>query len=114
MNLLNVVQHTSADYLGLMEDHLEGRRIRFRYFRPFTEQGSVPGPGDGCDGLVLLGGGPWGSAGGRDVPTLKQEVALTRGTLDQGKDFWYRALEYYLPELFQSIARRLPDPSEED
>jgi hypothetical protein len=35
-------------------------------------------------------------------------------TLDQGKDFWYRALEYYLPQLFQSIARRLPDPSEED
>ena len=35
-------------------------------------------------------------------------------TLDQGKDFWYRALEYHLPELFQSIARKLPDPSEED
>jgi GMP synthase-like glutamine amidotransferase len=85
MNLLNVIQHTSADYLGLMEDHLEGRRIRFRYFRPFTEQGALPGPGDGCDGLVLLGGGPWGSAGGRDVPTLRQEVALTRGTLEQGK-----------------------------
>ena len=30
MNLLHVIQHTSADYLGLMEDHLEGRRIRFR------------------------------------------------------------------------------------
>jgi GMP synthase-like glutamine amidotransferase len=85
MNLLNVLQHTSADYLGLMEDHLEGRRIRFRYFRPFTEQGTVPGPGDGCDGLVLLGGGPWGSAGSRDVPTLQQEIALTRGTLEQGK-----------------------------
>jgi len=85
MNLLNIVQHTSADYLGLMEDHLEGRRIRFRYFRPFTEQGSVPAPGDGCDGLVLLGGGPWGSAGTRNVPTLQQEIALTRGTLDQGK-----------------------------
>jgi len=85
VNLLNAVQHTSADYLGLIEDHLEGRRIRFRYFRPFTEQGEVPGPGDGCDGLVLLGGGPWGSAGGRDVPTLQQEVALTRGMLDQGK-----------------------------
>ena len=42
MNLLNVVQHTSADYLGLMEDHLEGRRIRFRYFRPFTEQRRRP------------------------------------------------------------------------
>lgn len=85
MNLLNVVQHTSADYLGLMEDHLEGRRIRFHYFRPFTEQGTVPGPGDTCDGLVLLGGGPWGSAGGRDVPTLHQEIELTRAMLDIGK-----------------------------
>jgi GMP synthase-like glutamine amidotransferase len=85
MNLLNVVQHTSADYLGLIEDHLEGRRIRFRYFRPFTEQGTVPGPGDECDGLMLLGGGPWGSAGGRDVPTLQKEIVLTRAMLDMGK-----------------------------
>ena len=61
MNLLHVIQHTSADYLGLMEDHLEGRRIRFRYFRPFTEQGTVPQPGELCDGLILLGGGPWGN-----------------------------------------------------
>jgi GMP synthase-like glutamine amidotransferase len=85
MNILNVVQHTSADYLGLMEDHLEGRRIRFRYFRPFTEQGLIPQPGDYCDGLILLGGGPWGSAGNRDVPTLAQEIELTRNMLDQGK-----------------------------
>jgi GMP synthase-like glutamine amidotransferase len=85
MNVINVVQHTSADYLGLMEDHLEGRRIRFRYFRPFTEQGAIPQAGDVCDGLFLLGGGPWGSAGGRDVPTLVQEVRLTRDMLDQGK-----------------------------
>jgi GMP synthase-like glutamine amidotransferase len=85
MNLLNVIQHTSADYLGLLEDHLEGRRIRFRYFRPFTEQGSVPGPGDACDGLVLLGGGPWGSAGARDVPTLRSEIDATRNVLEQGK-----------------------------
>lgn len=85
MNLINVIQHTSADYLGLMEDHLEGRRIRFRYFRPFTEQGSVPQPGDVCDALVLLGGGPWGSAGGRDLPTLQAETALARMALDQGQ-----------------------------
>jgi len=85
MNLLNVVQHTSADYLGLMEDHLEGRRISFRYFRPFTEKGAVPQAGDVCDGLVLLGGGPWGSAGGRDVPSLEAEVQLTRMALDQGQ-----------------------------
>lgn len=85
MNILNVVQHTSADYLGLMEDHLEGRRIRFRYFRPFTEQGLIPQSGDYCDGLILLGGGPWGSAGKRDVPTLAEEIDLTRNMLDQGK-----------------------------
>ncbi len=85
MNLLNVIQHTSADYLGLFEDHLEGRRIRFRYFRPFTERGTVPQAGDVCDGLVLLGGGPWGSAGGRNVPTLEAEIGLARMALDQGQ-----------------------------
>ncbi|HLF30177.1 MAG TPA: gamma-glutamyl-gamma-aminobutyrate hydrolase family protein [Xanthomonadales bacterium] len=85
MNSLNVIQHTSADYLGLMEDHFEGRRIRFHYFRPFTEQGRLPGPADPADGLVLLGGGPWGSAGGRDVPTLQAEIALTRDCLQQGR-----------------------------
>ena len=85
MNLVNVIQHTSADYLGLIEDHLEGRRIRFRYFRPFTEQGSVPQAGDVCDALFLMGGGPWGSAGDRDVPTLEQEIRLARNMLDQGK-----------------------------
>jgi GMP synthase-like glutamine amidotransferase len=85
MNLLHVLQHTSADYLGLMEDHLEGRRIRFRYFRPFTESGALPGPGETCDGLILLGGGPWGSAGGRDLPTLQAEIALARGMLEAGR-----------------------------
>jgi len=81
---LVVVQHTSAEYLGLIEDHFEGRRIRFRYARPFTAGGRLPGPDALQDGLVLLGGGPWGSAGGRDVPTLASEVELTRAALRQG------------------------------
>jgi GMP synthase-like glutamine amidotransferase len=81
---LAVVQHTSADYLGLIEDHLEGRRIRFRYYRPFTGGRSLPGPDDVSGGLVLLGGGPWGSAGERDVPTLGAEVELTRHALATG------------------------------
>jgi GMP synthase-like glutamine amidotransferase len=85
MNFLHVIQHTSADYLGLMEEHFEGRRIRFRYFRPFTEQGTIPQPGELSDGLVLLGGGPWGSAGVRDVPTLDAEIGLTRAMLEEGK-----------------------------
>jgi GMP synthase-like glutamine amidotransferase len=81
MKTLDVIQHTSADYLGLMEDHLEGRRIRFRYVRPFTERGRIPAAAECGDGLVLLGGGPWGSAGGRDLPTLDEEVELVRAFL---------------------------------
>jgi GMP synthase-like glutamine amidotransferase len=75
---LMVVQHTSADYLGLMEDHLEGRRIRLKYFRPFANDGKLPDRNALGDGLVLLGGGPWGSAGVRDVPNLDAEVSLAR------------------------------------
>lgn len=84
MKTLAVIQHTSAEYLGLIEDHLEGRRIRFRYSRPFTAGGKLPAPEALNDGLVLLGGGPWGSAGERNVPTLEREVALTRHALEKG------------------------------
>ncbi len=77
MKSLAAIQHTSADYLGLLEDHLEGRRIRFNYSRPFTEQGAVPLLKRVGDGLVLLGGGPWGTAGIRNVPSLIEEVELT-------------------------------------
>ena len=81
---LTVLQHTSADYLGHMEDHFEGRNIGFRYYRPFTESGKVPPFSEVGDGLILLGGGPWGSAGARDVPTLKEEVKFTRACFMQG------------------------------
>jgi GMP synthase-like glutamine amidotransferase len=82
MKTLAVIQHTSSEYLGLIEDHLEGRRIRFRYFRPFTAGGKLPGVGDVTDGLVLLGGGPWGAAPGeRCLPTLDAEVTLASAAL---------------------------------
>ncbi|MBL4854890.1 MAG: hypothetical protein JKY25_11715 [Robiginitomaculum sp.] len=84
MKFLTVLQHTSADYLGHMEDHFEGRKIGFTYHRPFTESGRVPQFSEIGDGLILLGGGPWGSAGGRDVPTLAEEVKLTRACFMQG------------------------------
>ena len=84
MKILTVIQHTSADYLGLMEDHFEGRGIGFNYHRPFTESGIVPAFSAVGDGLVLLGGGPWGSVGERDVPTLKEEVKLTRACFMAG------------------------------
>lgn len=84
MKTVHVVQHTSAEYLGLIEDHLEGRGVRFRYHRPFATGGSLPAAGTVRDGLVLLGGGPWGSAGVRDLPTLEAEVELARGVLRRG------------------------------
>lgn len=83
MNVVAVIQHTSGEYLGLIEDHLEGRRIRFQYYRPFAA-GKLPDPELPADALILLGGGPWGAAGSRDLPTLEQEVELTRRRLAEG------------------------------
>ena len=81
MKLIHVVQHTSAEFLGRIEDHLEGRNIRFRYYRPFTPGKAMPKADAVADGLILLGGGPWGSAGTRDVPTLTREIALAEACL---------------------------------
>ncbi len=84
MNVAAVVQHTSGEYLGLMEDHLEGRRIRFQYFRPFAGGRKLPSLDVPADALLLLGGGPWGTAGDRDLPTLGEEIELTRALLQRG------------------------------
>ena len=85
MKTVHVFQHTSAEYLGLIEDHLEGRNIRFRYCRPFAGKNPFPKPEAVLDGVIVLGGGPWGSAGARDVPTLAQEVSLVKACLQAGK-----------------------------
>jgi len=82
---LNIIQHDSAEYLGLIEDHLEGRGVRFRYCRPFAGKTPLPREDALGDGLILLGGGPWGSAGTRDVPTLAQEVLLAKACLEMQK-----------------------------
>ena len=84
MNVVAVVQHTSGEYLGLIEDHFEHRRIRFQYFRPFAGGGKLPPAELPADALLLLGGGPWGAAGTRDLPTLDAEVALTKSMLEKG------------------------------
>ena len=83
--VLNIIQHDSAEYLGLIEDHLEGRGVRFKYCRPFAGKTPLPRADALGDGLILLGGGPWGSAGARDVPTLAQEISLARAALSQEK-----------------------------
>lgn len=80
-----MIQHDSAEYLGLIEDHLEGRGVRFHYCRPFAGKAPLPRADALGDGLILLGGGPWGSAGTRDVPTLKEEIALASAALSRDK-----------------------------
>lgn len=79
---LSIIQHTQSEWLGGIEDHLEGRGIRFGYHRPFTTGGKLPSVPTIGDGLVLLGGGPWGSrSAGRVLPTLDVEVRLARACL---------------------------------
>jgi GMP synthase-like glutamine amidotransferase len=81
MKTLCVLQHFESDYLGLMEDHFEGRNIRFRYCRPFTPAGTIPATAEGYDGLVILGAGPLGMVSGNLIPSLGPELRLTRDFL---------------------------------
>ena len=46
------------------------------------------------------------------IDAIHEEYGVA--TLEMAKDFWYHALEYHLPEIFEHIARTLPYPSEED
>ena len=84
MKTLCVLQHVEAEYLGLLEDHFEGRNIRFRYCRPFTPGASLPTSAEEYDGLILLGAGPKGIVSGDLIPSLGPELRLTRDFLDRG------------------------------
>jgi GMP synthase-like glutamine amidotransferase len=82
MRYVTVIQHTQSEWLGHIEDHLEGRGIRFGYSRPFTAGGRLPDRNVLGDGLIMIGGGPWGTVTpGRTLPTLDAEVRLARACL---------------------------------
>jgi GMP synthase-like glutamine amidotransferase len=84
MKTLCVVQHVEAEYLGLIEDHLEGRGIRFHYVRPFVAGGVVPRAAGDYRGLILLGAGPFGIVSGDLVPSLAAEFRLAEDFLKRG------------------------------
>ena len=84
MKNLCVIQHTESEYLGFMEDHMEGRNVRFQYRRPFAAGGSIPSVTGSYDGLVLLGAGPYGVVSGHILPSLGPELRLTKAFLDAG------------------------------
>lgn len=77
MKTVCVLQHIEAEYLGLIEDHLEARSIRFRYCRPFVAGGRVPEDADDYDGLIILGAGVLGVVSGPLIPSLAAELRLT-------------------------------------
>jgi GMP synthase-like glutamine amidotransferase len=83
MKTLCVLQHVEAEYLGLMEDHFEGRNIRFHYLRPFTPGTIMPPSAEDFAGLVVLGAGPKGVVSGDLIPSLGPELRLTRDFLDR-------------------------------
>ncbi len=76
MKTIAVLQHTDSEYLGLLEDHLEGRSIRFTYLRPFTPGARLPATAEGYDGLVILGAGPRGVVSGDLLASLGAELRL--------------------------------------
>jgi GMP synthase-like glutamine amidotransferase len=84
MKTLCVLQHTEAEFLGLMEDHLEGRSIRFQYVRPFATGTILPPHAGGFDGLIALGAGPRGIVSGDLVPSLGPELRLVGDFLERG------------------------------
>jgi GMP synthase-like glutamine amidotransferase len=83
MKSICVLQHVEAEFLGLIEDHLEARAVRFRYCRPFVAGGKVPAGADGYDGLIVLGAGPFGMVSGPLLPTLAAELRLTTDFLQR-------------------------------
>ncbi len=85
MKTLCILQHTEAEFLGLMEGHFESRAIPFHYARPFTVGGSVPREAGDFAGLVLLGAGPLGVVSGDLVPSLSAEYRLTQDFLRRGR-----------------------------
>lgn len=54
MKQFAVIQHTYAEFLGLIERQLEKRDIGFAYFRPFVGQ-ELPGSAGQFDALFILG-----------------------------------------------------------
>ncbi len=84
MKKLCVLQHTEAEFLGLLEDHFESRAIRFQYLRPFTPGSTLAAEATGFDGLVLLGAGPLGIVSNPLLPSLAAELRLARDFLRRG------------------------------
>jgi len=85
MKSLHIVQHTASENLGGLEIQLRHRGVGFQYQKPLTA-GKVPTSAVNSDGLVLLGGGAWGTLGERTtLPSLDQELRFAYDHLKRNR-----------------------------
>ena len=85
MKSLHVVQHTASENLGGLEDHFRQLGVGFQYQKPLTA-GKVPTSAVNSDGLVILGGGAWGTHGERTtLPSLDQELRFAYDHLKRNR-----------------------------
>lgn len=82
MKTVAVLQHTDSEHLGLVEDHLEGRNIRFRYIRPAHDPKWRQNAELEKSGLIVLGAAPYGAVSAPRLPLLDAKLDLIRSCLD--------------------------------
>ncbi|MEJ2059778.1 MAG: GMP synthase [Gammaproteobacteria bacterium] len=71
-----VLQHTYAEFLGLIEAQLQHRNIAYGYVRPFIGD-PLPSSASQYDGVFLLGGA-WPTADRDKVPHADEEINVIR------------------------------------
>ncbi len=76
MQTITVLQNTDAEHLGLVEDHLEGRNIRFRYVRPAHDKDWIRKAELPKDGLIVLGAAPYGTVSTPKMPLLNHKMNI--------------------------------------
>jgi GMP synthase-like glutamine amidotransferase len=85
MKSLHVVQHTASENLGGVEEQLRQRGVGYQYQKPLTA-GKIPTSAVNSDGLILLGGGAWGTHGERTtLPSLDQELRFAYDHLKRNR-----------------------------
>ena len=83
MQTIAVLQNTAFEHLGLIEDHLEGRNIRFRYIRPTYDKDWRQTINQPKDGLIVLGAAPYGTVGTPVLDQLEDKIEAVRTCLKE-------------------------------
>ena len=83
MKTIAVLQNTASEHLGNIEDHLEGRNIRFRYVRPANDPNWEAKMALPKDGLIVLGAAPYGTVSLPVVFQLDRKIEAVQDCLNK-------------------------------